>query len=122
MSYKIDFTIASSHQIESALCRRIESIRLSRNITQGQIAYEAGISERTVRRLENGEGVSMDTFIRVMTALGIQQNFEILLPDPSVRPVERIKKAAEERKRARPAKSNKEHPKWTWGEADKDDE
>ena len=71
MSYKIDFSVATSHQIEATLCKRLESIRLSRNITQTQLAEEAGVSPRTIGRLEKGQGVSMDTFIRIMMALSI---------------------------------------------------
>jgi len=74
MSYNIDFSVATSEQIEAALCKRLESIRLSRNITQAQLAEEAGVSPRTIGRLEKGQGVSVDTFIRVMMALGIQQS------------------------------------------------
>jgi transcriptional regulator with XRE-family HTH domain len=122
MSYKIEFSAATSGQIESALCKRLESIRLSRNITQAQLAKEAGVSSRTIGRLEKGLGVSMDTFIRVTIALGIQQNLEALLPDPTVRPIERIGMSAGERKRARPTKSTDELPTWSWGDSEKDDE
>ena len=48
MSYNIEFSVATSDQIESALCKRLESIRLSRNITQAQLAEEAGVSPRTI--------------------------------------------------------------------------
>lgn len=122
MSYNIEFTIATSDQIEAALCKRLESIRLSRNITQAQLAEEAGVSPRTIGRLEKGQGVSMDTFIRIMMALNIQQNLEALLPDPSVRPIERIVMGAAERKRARPTKSIDELPTWSWGNGEDDDE
>ncbi len=122
MSYNIEFTIATSDQIEAALCKRLESIRLSRNITQAQLAEEAGVSPRTIGRLEKGQGVSMDTFIRIMMALNIQQNLEALLPDPSVRPIERIGMGAAERKRARPTKSIDELPTWSWGNGEDDDE
>lgn len=122
MSYNIEFTIATSDQIEAALCKRLESIRLSRNITQAQLAEEAGVSPRTIGRLEKGQGVSMDTFIRIMMALNIQQNLEALLPDPSVRPIERIGMGAGERKRARPTKSIDELPTWSWGNGEDDDE
>ena len=115
MSYNIDFSIAMSKQIETSLCKRLESIRLSRNITQAQLAGEAGVSLRTIGRLEKGQGVSLDTFIRVMMALRIQQNFEALLPDPAVRPIERVGISSGERKRARPAKSNDEGSTWSWG-------
>lgn len=116
MSYNIDFTIAASKQIEAALCKRIESIRLSRNMTQIHLADEAGVSQRTIGRMEKGEGVSLDTFIRVMIALKIQHNLEGLLPDPSVRPIERVGLVSGERKRARPTKSENKLPTWSWGE------
>mgnify|MGYP003681936237 CR=1 FL=1 len=122
MSYNIEFSIATSDQIEAGLCKRLESIRLSRNITQAQLAEEAGVSPRTIGRLEKGQGVSMDTFIRIMMALNIQQNLEALLPDPSVRPIERIGMGAAERKRARPTKSNDDLPTWSWGNCENDDE
>ncbi|MEA3392088.1 MAG: helix-turn-helix transcriptional regulator [Candidatus Marinimicrobia bacterium] len=116
MSYNIEFSLATSSQIEATLCKQIEQIRLSRNITQEQLSKDAGVSLRTVTRLEKGEGVSMDTFIRIMIALGIQHNLETLLPDPSIRPVERIKRNSEERKRARPAKLNNKNQSWSWGD------
>ena len=122
MSYNIEFSVATSDQIEAALCKRLETIRLSRNITQAQLAVEAGVSPRTIGRLEKGQGVSMDTFIRIMMALNIQQNLEALLPDPSVRPIERIVMGAAERKRARPTKSIDELPTWSWGNGEDDDE
>jgi transcriptional regulator with XRE-family HTH domain len=121
MSYKIDFSVASSNQIEAALCKRLESIRLSRNITQRQLAEEAGISVRTIGRLEKGEGISLDTFIRVLTALGVQQNLEALLPDPTVRPIERIGIDGGERKRARPSLTGNKRSKWSWGDGEDSD-
>jgi len=120
MQYKIDFHTASSEQIEAALCDRLEQIRLSRNITQQKLADEAGVSLRTIVRLVQGEGVSMDTFIRVLIALGIQDNLETLLPDPSVRPVERVG-LGKERKRARPRPADEKPAQWAWGDGVTDD-
>ncbi len=122
MSYKIDFSLATSNQIESALCKRLENIRLSRNVTQVQLAEEAGVSPRTIGRLEKGQGVSVDTFIRVLTALGIQQNLEALLPDPTVRPIERINVGGGERKRARPGLPTEKPEIWLWGDGKDDNE
>ncbi len=122
MAYNLDFSVAASDQIEAALCKRLELIRLSRNMTQVQLAKEAGVSPRTIGRLGKGLGVSVDTFIRVLTALGIQQNLEALLPDPSVRPIERIGVRRGERKRARPGSSNIETSAWSWDEGENDDE
>jgi transcriptional regulator with XRE-family HTH domain len=118
MAYSIDFSLATSSQIEAALCKRVESIRLSRNMTQQQLAEEAGVSVRTVGRLEKGQGVSLDTFVRVLTALRIQQSLESLLPDPTVRPIERVGAGTGERKRARPARVSDEPPAWSWGDGE----
>ena len=122
MTYNIDFSVASSERIEAALCKRLESIRLSRNMTQVQLAEQAGVSPRTIGRLEKGEGVSLDTFIRVVTALGVQQNLAALLPDPSVRPMERAAQGGGERKRARPRPTPVEPAKWSWGDGEDDDD
>jgi putative transcriptional regulator len=122
MAYTIDFATATSDQIETALCKRLESIRLSRNITQQQLAEEGGVSTRTIRRLEKGRGVSLDTFIRVLSALRIQHSLESLLPDPTVRPIERVGLGTGERKRARPVPVSQERPAWSWGDEEDDHE
>ena len=70
MEHKIDFSLVSSETIETALSRRIEDIRLSRNQTQAQPADQAGISRSTITRLvQDGKGISLDSFIRIMQAL-----------------------------------------------------
>jgi transcriptional regulator with XRE-family HTH domain len=122
MSYNIDFSVATSDQIEAAMCKRLESIRLARNTTQEQLAKEAGIALRTIGRLEKGEGVSLDTFIRVLIALRIQHSLEALLPDPAIRPIERIGLGARQRKRARPGSTTRERRQWAWGDREADDE
>lgn len=122
MSYKIDFDAAASDQIESALCARLEQIRLSRNITQRALAKEAGVSPRTINRMASGEGISLDTFIRILSALRIQQNLSALLPDPSVRPIERVALEGRERQRARPKGRTGAFGAWTWGDGDEQDD
>lgn len=119
MSYKIDFELAAPLEVEAALGRRLEEIRLSRNINQTDLAAEAGVSRRTITRLENGEGVSLDTLIRVMRALGLAGRLAALLPDPGVRPIERVRLKGKERKHAR-RKSTRAPLDWTWAEDPKD--
>ena len=114
--HKINFDTAPSEAIESALGRRIEKIRLSRNIPQRRLANEAGVSRSTITRLaQQGKGVSLDSFIRVMQALGLSHHLESLLPDPTVRPVERIRFGGSQRRRAR-EKSKTGASDWSWDE------
>jgi transcriptional regulator with XRE-family HTH domain len=116
MTYKIDFSIATSEQIERALSERLTKIRLTRNITQAQLARESGVSINTIRRFENGLDISLDTFIRILIALKVQENFQILLPDPSIRPIERVQFGGTERKRARTRKRHDPDATWVWGD------
>lgn len=116
MGYDIDLSLASSDQIVKMVGKKVEKIRLSRNITQDMLAKEAGVSSRTIRNLENGEGVLLDTLVRVLMALGLQENLEMLLPDPTVRPMERVGSIGTERKRARPMVAGEGDVPWSWGD------
>jgi transcriptional regulator with XRE-family HTH domain len=120
MDHVLDFSIANSKTIAAALGEQIRNIRLSRNITQAQLAEEAGVTVLTIGRLEQGEGSTLDTFVRVLIALGLAQNLSGLLPDPSIRPMERISGSGVERQRARPDASGDTATAWSWGdEADR---
>ena len=95
------FSIASSEQIVAELGKRLERMRLSRNLTQADLAERAGINKRTVMRLEKGVSATLDTFVRVLMALGLGSNLEALLPEVEVRPIERVLHRGRERQRAR---------------------
>ena len=115
MAQNIEYTLATPAQIEAELGSKLEKLRLAQNINQTQLAREAGVSRRTITRLENGEGISLDTLIRVMTALGVVERLDLLVPAPDVRPVERVKYKGRERKRARAKPAAPAEP-WRWGD------
>ena len=116
MLSKIDFSIATSDQIEAFLAGQLKKIRLTRNLTQAQLAKESGISLATIKRLENGQTITLNTFIRILIALDLQHNLATLLPDPAIRPVERVNTGGHERQRARPVQSDLEDSTWSWGD------
>jgi hypothetical protein len=58
----------------------------------------------------------MDTLIRVMMALKLGEHLEHFLPDPSIRPLERVALAGRERQRARPKRHEEEGDEWAWGD------
>lgn len=115
MAQNIDYSLAAPEDVEAALGTRLEELRLGKNMNQSQIAEEAGVSRRTITRLENGGGVSLDTFIRVMRALGVADRFQALFPDPTIRPIDRVRLKGRERKHARPASKMQAGP-WQWAE------
>jgi len=120
MENNTDYSIATSEQIEQALGKQVEKIRLMHALTQTQLAAESGVSAKTIYRLERGEGVSLNTFIRALQAMGLADHLQILLPDPTVRPIERVSARGSERQRARPRRQNGNTSSWQWGD-EKDD-
>ena len=115
MTHKIDFSTASSESIIDTLCKRLDEIRLSRNISQADLAEEAGVSRSTMTRLADGKPISLDSFVRVMTALRLTDHLAALLPDPTIRPIERVQLEGAEQQRASAKKD--ETSEWTWGDS-----
>lgn len=90
----------SDASIAAELGQRLSRYRLEANETQGDLARRAGVSTRTIARLEQGEPGSTVNLIRVMRALGLVERFDELVPPPLPSPLARIKAEGKERKRA----------------------
>lgn len=105
-----------SEVIERDLCKKLESVRLLQNVSQAKLAEAAGVSRRTISRMENGAGTTLDTFIRVMLALNLSDHLAALLPDSDIRPIERVgRKGKGERKNASSPRTPQQTKKWEWG-------
>ena len=109
---------ASDEAILSELGGRLARVRLEQNLTQAQLAEQAGVSKRTVERLESGSvATQLSGFIRVCRVLDLVERFDLLVPEPVPSPVEQLKLRGRKRQRAsarRKAKSSSK--KWQWGD------
>ena len=97
---------------------RLAATRLARNLTQAALAREAGVSKRTVERLESGEvAARLSGLVRVCRVLGLIERLDALVPQAGPTPVEQLKRASRERKRASRRRSpRRASGKWTWGD------
>lgn len=104
--------------ILAELGHRLSRLRLQRNLTQAQLAREAGVSKRTLIRLESGESSQLTNLMRVLHALGLLGNLDAFIPPPLPSPIEQLRSRAKERKRASPRPKKKSPPpkKWAWGD------
>ena len=73
--------------LQHDLGHRLRQLRLFRNLDQRTVADKAGISLRALSKLENGQGSTLETFLRTLRALDYVKGIEMLAPQPTVSPL-----------------------------------
>jgi len=96
---------------------RIEGYRIARRIKQEDLAKQAGISSRTLRRLEAGGNGTLDTLARVLRALDMDDRLLTLVPDAELSPLDPRSARKQPRQRVRDSAKAPERP-WQWGDED----
>lgn len=96
------------------LGRRIKDARIAISMTQKEMAQKAGVSEKTVERIEKGENVKIENLLNIFRVLNFLQNIEILIPEQEVLIEETMDK--KRRKRASRKKEINDNSDWKWGE------
>ena len=101
----------------ATLGERLARQRLQRNLTQEHLAQEAGISKRTLIRIEQGESSQLTNLIRLLRALGLLDRLDAFIPHPVPSPLEQLKRRTKVRRRASSAsKLNQPKRPWRWGD------
>jgi transcriptional regulator with XRE-family HTH domain len=90
----------SDQSILVELGQRIAQTRLERNLSQAAVAAEAGVGVATLERLESGRATRLDTFVRVLRALGLVEALDRAVPEPLASPIEQLKLQGRRRRRA----------------------
>lgn len=91
--------------------------RLERNLTQAELAKEAGVSKRTLIRLEGGESTQLTNLIRILRALDLLGNLNAFIPPPVSSPIQRLHTEGKRRKRASRKPDAPGTPEeWKWGD------
>lgn len=98
------------------LGERLARHRLNADRTQADLAREAGVSKRTVKRIEAGESVQLTSWLRVLRALGLLSNLEHLIPARGVRPLEELRRERGQRRRASGKRAATRAEPWSWEE------
>jgi putative transcriptional regulator len=98
---------------------RLSRTRLERNVSQAQLADEAGLSKTTIERLEAGRSVKLESFVRILRALDQLELLNQLLPEPLPSPIQRVRLQGKRRQRAtgkRGRRRPEEQMPWRWGD------
>lgn len=79
---------------------RLARRRLDRGLTQAELATQAGVSKRTVERIETGASAQLVSVIRVLRTLGLADRLDALVPEQAPSPIELLKLRGRQRQRA----------------------
>jgi transcriptional regulator with XRE-family HTH domain len=119
MTYKTTDFATSDNATLKQLGFRLAQLRLSKNLTQEQVASEAGLGLRTLQRLELGtSATALSSFIRVCRVLGLNEQLNALVPELPPSPIAQLKLHGKQRRRATPVSVNepKKTETWQWGQ------
>jgi transcriptional regulator with XRE-family HTH domain len=88
-------------RVLAELGARLARVRLEKDLTQKDLATEAGVGVRTVQRLESGEvATQLGGFLRVCRVLGLLGRLDAFIPEPLPSPMAQLKREGRKRKRA----------------------
>ena len=108
----------SSNFVISELGNRIKQYRINSQITQAELAKMTGISLRNIVRIEKGEDTQIKNIIKILSALHLQNNLDLLIPDESERPTYKIN-VEKHKKRNRVSSIKNKNTKYIWGDEKK---
>ena len=100
-------------EIGERLARR----RLDLQLTQAEVAEQAGVSKRTLERIEAGHSAQMSSMVRLFRALDLLPGLEGLVPEAAPGPMELLTRKGKPRQRASKRRRSEQSDKpWSWGE------
>lgn len=116
--YKDDFSLMGDDAVLAALGERLARYRLNANRSQAEVAREAGVSRRTLSKLENGHVIDSRSLVRLLRALGLLDELARLVPPPRPSPVALAESQGRVRERASGRrKQDEQEPdsgEWRW--------
>ena len=110
-------TTLTDAAVLAVLGQRLERHRIAADLTQAALAERAGVSKRTLERIEAGQGSELVSLVRILRALDRFDGVEALIPEPPASPLEALKRQGRARRRVRSrAASAAPNRPWEWAE------
>ena len=91
--------VPSPGELQLQLGERVRALRVRHKLRQNDLASKAGVSLRSVVRLETGRGSTVESLMRVLHSLGTaEQALNMLAPTPTVSPLALMRRRPEPRR------------------------
>ena len=94
--------IGNKEKILQRIGASLKEHRLRQNVTQNMLAERAGISLTAVKRLENGTGATLGSFVQVCRILNLDRWIQDMEPTDTISPIayaDALKKSAQKKRR-----------------------
>ena len=79
-------TMKSYQEYIVELGKKIKTYRIMKELSQEDLSDKTGISKRSISRLEQGESIQVDNLFKILIALDLGDNIDLLVPDQTRRP------------------------------------
>jgi transcriptional regulator with XRE-family HTH domain len=107
--------LMTDEAVLTELGERISHARLDLQLTQANLAEQAGVAKRTLERIEAGASAQSSSLIRVLRVLDRLPNLDRLVPETGPGPMDLLKRRGKVRKRASSTRQSKSADlPWTW--------
>ncbi|MBN2714582.1 MAG: helix-turn-helix domain-containing protein, partial [Deltaproteobacteria bacterium] len=101
--------------ILKALGERLAQRRIDAGMTQAMLARHAGVSKRTLERIENGASTQTATLVKLMRVLGLLDALDAAVPKQMLRPIALLN-TGRPRKRVRETVKASPNKPWSWND------
>ena len=110
-------TQLTDNAILAELGERIGRRRLDLQMTQAEVAEQAGVSKRTIERIEAGAAAQTSSLVRVFRVLDLLPNLDQMVPQTGPGPMDLLRRKGKQRQRAstRRVEESDVEP-WSWDE------
>ena len=104
----------TSKAVVSEIATQIKNYRISRRITQKELAEQSGVSLRSISRFEQGADIQLSSLVKILRSLGLLDNLNMLVPDVTKSPSYYLPTTT--KKRVRKKKTEVSHEPFRWGD------
>jgi transcriptional regulator with XRE-family HTH domain len=88
----MEFELKTTEEIARVLAERVREIRLRNKWKRFTLAQRSGVTESSLRRFEQTAKISLENFLKLMTALGRLDEMDQLLKHPVALSIDDLEK------------------------------
>ena len=112
---RIENHISEVHVLKE-LGDRISDYRIHMPMTQTELSQKTGLSVHTIVNIESGKSVQFINLIKILEALGLLHNLDVLVPAVEQRPSEMFTKGKKRERATSPKYRPQKNPDFKWGD------